>query len=205
MPKSFARQSVTWRTAAAAAALAAFALVGGLSACSKPQQEAAGNAVESAAADVSAGVSSVAADMDAQKTQDFVTKAAIGNMFEVQESQLALTTSKSKAVLAFAKMMVADHTKAGKAFDVALAKTSGVTAPSALDDDHQKKLDDLKTKTGKDFDDAYIADQKDAHDDAVGAFDDYAKNGKDPALTAFATDTLPTLKLHQDKVKDLKP
>lgn len=205
MPRTYSHIPYAWRRLAAVSALAALAAVGGLSACSKPQQEAAGDAVSAAASDVSAGVSSVAADMDAQKTQDFVTKAAIGNLFEVETSKLAKATSKSKAVLAFASQMVADHGRAGAALGTAAAKTSGLAAPTVLDDDHQKKLDDLKAKTGKDFDDAYIDAQKSAHDDAVDLFDDYAKNGKDVALQAFAADTLPTLKMHQDKVKNLEP
>lgn len=205
MPRSYIPHAVTWRTAAAVTTLAAFALAGGLSACSKTQTEKAGDAVESAAADVSAGVSSIAADLDAQKTQDFVTKAGVGNAFEVQTSQLAQEKSKSKAVLAFADMMITDHGKAAASLDAVLAKTGAPSAPSVLDEDHQKKIDDLKAKTGKDFDDAYIDAQKDAHDAAVDLFDDYAKNGKDPALQTFASETLPTLKLHQDKVKNLKP
>ncbi|MBW8881835.1 MAG: DUF4142 domain-containing protein [Asticcacaulis sp.] len=195
---------MTWRTAAALSTLTAFAIFGGLSACSKKVEEQTSTTVESATSDIGAGISSVAADMDTQKTQDFVQKAAVANLFEIQSSQLAQEKSKSKAVLAFADQMIDDHGKAAVKFDAAVAK-SGQTAPVVLDDDHQKKIDDLKAKTGKDFDDAYIDAQKDAHDDAVDLFDDYSKNGKDPALQTFATETLPTLKMHQDKVKNLKP
>ena len=162
------------------------------------------DATASVVADASAGISSIGADMDASKTQDFVTKAAIANMFEIKTSEQAVKTSKNADVLAFAKMMIKDHTAAGKKFETAAAATSGLTPPVALDDDHQKTLDDLAAKTGADFDKAYVDIQQSAHADAVSLFDDYSKNGKDTALQTFATDTLPTLQAHKDKIDAFK-
>lgn len=166
--------------AAAACGLIFAVSLGGLAACSKSTQDKMEDATASVMADASAGISSIGADMDASKTQDFVTKAAI------------------------AKMMIKDHTAAGKKFETAVGVTSGLTPPATLDDDHQKKLDDLAAKTGADFDKAYVDIQQSAHADAVNLFDDYSKNGKDAALQTFATDTLPTLQMHKDKIDAFK-
>ncbi len=175
-----------------------------LSACNKAQQTEASEATSSVAGDAGSVMSDAGAAISDAVTpdtpQDFATKAAVANMFEIETSKLAIKTSKNADVLAFAKKMVADHTKAGAAFKTAVAKVDGVKAPTALDDDHQKKLDDLKTKTGDDFDKAYIGLQKDAHSDAVSLFDNYSKNGTDPTLKAFAADTLPTLQAHKDMI-----
>lgn len=190
--------------AAAACGLIFAVSLGGLAACSKSTQDKVEDATASVVADASAGISSIGADMDASKTQDFVTKAAIANMFEIKTSEQAVKTSKNADVLAFAKMMIKDHTAAGKKFETAAAATSGLTPPVALDDDHQKKLDDLAAKTGADFDKAYVDIQQSAHADAVSLFDDYSKNGKDTALQTFATDTLPTLQAHKDKIDAFK-
>lgn len=46
--------------------------------------------------------------------------------------------------------------------------------------------------------------QTDAHKEAVSLFSDYSKNGTDPVLKQFATDTLPALQAHLDHVKQLK-
>lgn len=190
---------------AAAACGAIFVMsIGGLAACSKTTTDKVEDTTTSVVADASAAVSSIGADMDANKTQDFVTKAAIANMFEIKTSELAVKTSKNADVLAFAKMMIKDHTAAGKKFETAVAATSGLTPPAALDDDHQKKLDDLATKTGTDFDKAYVDIQQSAHSEAVSLFDDYSKNGKDAALQTFATNTLPTLQAHKDKIDAFK-
>ncbi|HWU48720.1 MAG TPA: DUF4142 domain-containing protein [Asticcacaulis sp.] len=185
----------------AALAVGAFSL----SACNKSQQTQTSDTASSAMSDAGAMMSdtgSMIADAVTPDTpQDFVNKAAVANQFEIDESQLALKTSKNADVLAFARRMVKDHTKAGKDMAAAVAKSGAVTAPStALDDAHQSKLDDLKTKTGKDFDDDYISDQKDAHSEAVSLFDNYAKNGDDPALKDFAASTLPTLQAHKDAI-----
>lgn len=190
--------------AAAACGLIFAVSLGGLAACSKSTQDKVEDATASVVADASAGISSIGADMDASKTQDFVTKAAIANMFEIKTSEQAVKTSKNADVLAFAKMMIKDHTAAGKKFETAAAATSGLTPPVALDDDHQKTLDDLAAKTGADFDKAYVDIQQSAHADAVSLFDDYSKNGKDTALQTFATDTLPTLQAHKDKIDAFK-
>jgi putative membrane protein len=190
--------------AAAACGLIFAVSLGGLAACSKSTQDKVEDATASVVADASAGISSIGADMDASKTQDFVTKAAIANMFEIKTSEQAVKTSKNADVLAFAKMMIKDHTAAGKTFETAVGVTSGLTPPAALDDDHQKTLDDLAAKTGADFDKAYVDIQQSAHADAVNLFDDYSKNGKDAALQTFATDTLPTLQAHKDKIDAFK-
>lgn len=190
---------------AAVACGAIFAMsLGGLAACSKSTQDKVEDATASVVADASSAVSSIGADLDATKTQDFVTKAAIAGLFEIKTSELAIKTSKNADVVAFAKMMVKDHTAAGKKLDTAAAVTSGLTPPTALDDDHQKKLDDLATKTGTDFDKAYVDLQQSGHAEAVSLFDDYSKNGKDTALQTFAADTLPTLQAHKDKIDAFK-
>ncbi len=191
------------RAAAIASGLILAVSLTGMVACSKSTNDKVEDATASVTADAGAAVSSIGADMDANKTQDFVTKAPIANMFEIKTSELAVKTSKNADVLAFAKMMIKDHTDAGKKFETA-ASASGLTPPTALDEDHQKKLDDLATKTGTDFDKAYVDLQQGAHSDAVNLFEDYSKNGKDTALQTFATNTLPTLQAHKDKIDAFK-
>ncbi len=197
--------SSSHRRTAIAFSLVFAGVAGGLAGCSQTTTEKAAEAASAAASDISSDVSSLAASVKTNAAQDFVTKAATANMFEIETSQAALKTSKNKAVLAFAKLMVKDHTAAGKKLEAVLASDTGITAPAALNDDQQKKLDDLTAKTGTDFDKAYADIQKDAHNDAVDLFDDYAKNGKDAALQSFASETLPTLQKHKEHAAGLNP
>jgi putative membrane protein len=193
------------KTLMAAASVSCLILLGGLSACSKADQTEAGNTTESVAADAGQATenagSAIADAVTRDTPQQFADKAAVANLFEIETSKLAVKTSKNKDVLAFANKMITDHTKAGTAFKAAVGKATGVTPPAEkLDAAHQAKLDDLKTKTGEDFDKAYIDAQQDAHDEAVSLFDSYANNGDDAALKAFAAETLPTLKAHEEHI-----
>ena len=53
----------------------------------------------------------------------------------------------------------------------------------------------------RDFDKAYVEAMVDGHKKAVKLFTDAAQNCKDPDLKAFATKTLPTLKMHLDSIQ----
>lgn len=143
----------------------------------------------------------------AKSAKDFVEKASIGNRFEVESSQLALSKSQDPAVRDFAQKMIDDHKKAQEEL-AAILPTSSVNIASAnimLDKKHQKKIEKLQELSGEKFDSKYLSMQKDAHEDAVDLFRDYAKSGDDGALRSFAQQTLPTLEQHYAEVKELKP
>jgi|SRR5579863_4235807 len=142
----------------------------------------------------------IAVDKDDAK---FATTAANDGMAEVAAGKMAATKATNSRVKNFADMMVTDHTKAGDEL-AALAKTKNITLPAAPDADAQKKADDLSKKTGKDFDKAYVDAMVDGHESAVKLFTDASQNCKDADLKAFATKTLPTLKMHLDSIKAIK-
>jgi putative membrane protein len=138
-------------------------------------------------------------------TQDFVTKVAISDMFEIQSSQLALEKKPDRDTKPFAQQMIKDHTKTSA--DVkALIDKGKVKAvlPTALDAEHQKMLDDLKAKDGKDFDEAYDQAQLKGHQEAVALFEAYAKGGDNADLKKWTAATLPHLKQHLAMAQKLK-
>lgn len=139
------------------------------------------------------------------KTKEFIEKAAVGGIFEIETSKAALTSSTNADVKAFAQKMVDDHTSANAGLKAAVA-SSGITSPAipvSLDKEHQDKLSELKAKKGADFNEEYIDEQADAHEDAVSLFKDYAKDGDNAVLKKFAADTLPTLQAHKAQVDSL--
>src|SRR5262245_38354417 len=103
----------------------------------------------------------------APTTDAFVKQVAVANAFEIQSSALAQTTSQSEPVKAFADRMVADHAMAGRKFKEAVAEAKVAAPPEALDDKHDAILQDLRSKTGPEFDKAYIAAQTQGHVEAV--------------------------------------
>jgi len=141
----------------------------------------------------------------ATDTDDFVKKAAIANMYEIETSKVALNRSTSADVKAFAQQMIDDHTKVGADFKAA-ATTGGIAGaaiPAALDEKHAKKLAKLNEEDAGDFDDEYLDEQEEAHEEAIKLFKDYADDGDNASLKTFAANTLPSLQQHREKVETL--
>lgn len=137
--------------------------------------------------------------------QDFVGKASIANNFEIESSQLALDKAQNMDVKSFAQHMIDDHTEAAeKLQDVLESSESDLKPEDEMDSKHMQMMDKLQAASDNNFDKQYVDMQTDAHQKAVDLFSDYSKNGKDPALKAFASEMLPTLKDHLKQVKAIK-
>jgi putative membrane protein len=136
--------------------------------------------------------------------EDFARKVAISDSMEIQSSQLALSRNPDGDTKPFAEKMVKDHQQTSAELkSLVEGGKLNVTLPTALDDEHQKKLDELKAKSGKDFDSAYDHMQMQAHEEAVALFERYARDGDNPDLKAWAAKTLPHLKEHLTMAKHL--
>jgi putative membrane protein len=135
-------------------------------------------------------------------TQEFVTKVAVSDMFEIQSSKLA--SQKGNAdVKAFAERMIKDHTKTSGELKAMVGKAKA-KLPTALDAEHQKKLDQLQKLTGDELNAAYASLQVQAHEEAVKLFEAYSGSGEDADLKAWAAKTLPALKEHLQHARKLK-
>jgi Domain of unknown function (DUF4142) len=101
--------------------------------------------------------------------------------------------------------MVADHQKTSSELK-SLVDGGRVkaTLPRALDSEHQGMLDELKGKSGKDFDQSYDQTQVKAHQDAVVLFEAYSRAGDDAEPKRRAAKTLPNLKQHLTMAQKLK-
>jgi putative membrane protein len=141
----------------------------------------------------------------APSAQDFVNKVAISDMFEIQSSQLALSKQPDTDTKPFAEKMVQDHQKTSAELKSMVdGGKVKATLPTALDSEHQKLLDDLKAKNGKEFDQTYDQVQVKAHRDAVALFEAYGKSGDNADLKNWASQTLPHLKEHLSMAEKLK-
>src|SRR3546814_1253942 len=84
----------------------------------------------------------------------FFQKAAMSGMTEIAAAKVAVAKSGNPEIKNFANKMIKDHSQADNE-SKALAKKKGVTLPTALDKDHQDKLDDLNKASDKNCDDEY--------------------------------------------------
>lgn len=134
--------------------------------------------------------------------KEFVTKAALGGLMEVQLGQMAADKGTSQEVKDFGKRMVADHGKANDELK-ALAQKKNMTLPTELDKKHKEKVDKLTKASGADFDKQYMRHMVKAHAKDVTQFQNAAKSLKDPDLKAWATKTLPALEEHMQQATAL--
>jgi putative membrane protein len=155
---------------------------------------------------VLAGVSPALAQADtgSRPSQDYVTKAAIGDMFEIQSSKLALKKSQDAKVKSFANRMIKDHTAStAKLKSIIKSEQLPLVPPAKLDDAHQQMIDQLNGATGADFDKAYLDMQMKAHEEALAVHQGYADNGLDMKLKAFAKKTSAVVQMHLTMLKGM--
>jgi putative membrane protein len=169
-----------------------------------PKTETA-NADANAAADANLTIDNTALAAAPMSAQGFANTAAASDRFEVETSTLAAVASQSASIKAFAAQMVTAHTASTAKLKAAAA---GLTPPVTPDDrlgaDQQRILDELKTKSGPDFDGAYAAAQVNGHQAALDAMNAYAAGGDNPALKDLAKGMIPTVTAHLNMAKGLK-
>lgn len=135
-------------------------------------------------------------------TPEYVQKAAIGTLFELESSKLALQKSSSSRIRDFAQMMVDEHGKAAEQFRNALAQQpAGVAPPTALDETRAKMLEELKQADGAEFDRKYWDMQLAGHQQALALQRNYAENGAQPALKKFAAEAVRMVEKHLAKLR----
>jgi len=135
-------------------------------------------------------------------SQDYVVKAAIGDLFEIQSSKLALQKSSDAQLKNFAARMVKDHTaSSAKMKRIIKAGELPLAPPTQLDDAHQAMIDSLSGASGGEFDHLYLEMQMKAHDEALALHQGYAQSGLEPKLRAFAQKTGEVVQMHLGMLK----
>lgn len=133
--------------------------------------------------------------------RDFIEKAAISGMSEVEQSKLAQAQSSDAKVKAFAQTMISDHGKANDELK-ALAQKNGWVLPAEMDGDAKEKVDDVR-KAGANVNAVYARNMMEDHDAAVALFTKASNESESLPLREFARKTLPTLKHHQSMSREL--
>jgi putative membrane protein len=163
----------------------------------------AANTVGNTANRVANTISNAASSVTATSDNDFMKEAAIGGMSEVELGRLASTKATDPEIKKFGQMMVTDHSKAGAELK-ALAAKKNVQLPAELDSTHKSMLDNLKNKSGADFDKEYVSEMVDDHETDLKAFQEKARNATDPDVKAFAEKVVPVIQKHLDAIKAIQ-
>lgn len=132
--------------------------------------------------------------------------AASSDAFEIATSKLALETSKSASVKAFAQKMITAHEQSSaKLKTVSASVVPAILPDPTLNAEQEAKIAALRAKTGADFDMAYASEQSAAHQMTFDALRVYSQSGDVPQLKAFAAELILIVTAHLNMAKSLKP
>ena len=168
------------------------------------QEDAAGSATTLSADTLLDTIGEAATKKDsklATTETEFVHKAGIGGMMEVEAGSLALQKSKSPVVKEFANMMIKDHTAANKELE-GIAKNKGLQLANTFPQTEKAHMDAMKSLQGDGFDRHYMKMMVTDHVATLELFRT-ATSAEDPAIKAFATKTLPILEAHYKQAKQI--
>jgi putative membrane protein len=133
----------------------------------------------------------------------FATEAATSDMYEIAAAKVAIERSNNADVKAFANKMITAHTETTAQLKVLLVSHKDITPPAVLDSRRQSMLDELRAAKAADFNGRYMAQQVDAHKEALILMRGYAKDGDDKAVKDFAAKTTPKIQMHLDMAQKL--
>lgn len=138
-----------------------------------------------------------------KKDVKFLVEAASSSRMEIELGQMAQQKGASQQVKDYGAMMVRDHTKATEELK-SVVSSKGASIPDTLMPKHRAMMDRLNGLEGAEFDKAYMAVMRDAHENDIDEFEDETKDARDADVKAFATKQLPVLQQHHHQAKDAK-
>jgi predicted outer membrane protein/sporulation protein YlmC with PRC-barrel domain len=146
----------------------------------------------------------------------FVRQAAIGNLFEIRSSQLAISRATNDAVRDFAQTLADDHRAASQDLREA---AGNVSVETELDQRHSNMINRLQKASGSNFDRQFVRMQIRAHRQAISLYRNWIDQNDTGAgqttaagqseqanqdLVELAESTLPTLQEHLRTAQELR-
>jgi putative membrane protein len=135
--------------------------------------------------------------------QKFLAEAAQDGKAEIELAQLAASKASSPGVKRLAQKLVADHTKANQQLE-SLPQASQALQSAAVPAATGSTVDRLSQLSGKEFDQAFVEQVIQDHENAISRFKDAAASAQDPEVKQFASKTLPILEQHLQMAKSLQ-
>jgi putative membrane protein len=138
-----------------------------------------------------------------QQDRTFARNANYSNNAEIQMGRLALQNSANDSIKAFARDMVAEHTKSKNQLD-SIARGLSITLSDSLDTSHLTLLGRLTTLNNFAFDTVYINNQVKDHQATETLLQNQIGNGNNNGLVQYATKNLPIVNRHLLRARNLK-
>jgi putative membrane protein len=155
------------------------------------------------------GANPMAAGASTMNDAQILQITHFANVGEVAQARLAMDKAKDPRVKQLAQMMLNDHGDADKK-GLDLAKKENLTLAdspmsTSLKSDADSTTDTLKSKTGSDFDKAYVDSQVTEHQSVLDSLDQKLIPGaKDSDVKGYLTDARAKIAMHLDHAKQLQ-
>lgn len=135
-------------------------------------------------------------------TEAYLRNAALGDMYEIQAGQIALSRSNSAEVQTIARAIIDDHREMSDVLKAAsLEAEATFVPPTTLDDRRQGLIDNLEAASPDDFDEVFLDQQEAAHEEALNLHEAYRDRGDVDALRTVAMDAIPMIETHLEGVR----
>lgn len=125
----------------------------------------------------------------------FLQTVAVSDKCELTLAKAAQEKAQSQHVKDHAAKMIQDHTQTTNELKE-LAKQKNVDLKMDLPEHKQAVIKEITSKSGEEFEKAYMMHETPAHRMALATFRNGADFAKDPEVKAFAQKHLPTIQQH---------
>ena len=132
----------------------------------------------------------------------FIKNGIESSLVEIKASGIAKSRSSNQNVINFANMMITHHTETVNELKKIQADKM-VSSRDSINTKHENALNMLSSKSGSEFDKAYIEMMITDHEKAIELFKG-VNNHTSGTIQNFAAKTLPSLQTHLDEAVKLK-
>lgn len=138
--------------------------------------------------------------------EDFVRTAAKKGISEVKVAQLGVEKAEDAKVRELARMLVKDHTAANASLKTIaddMAFKPDEKADAKADEKFGQEYKELSALNGNAFDKAFLKHMSMCHEEGVAWYEAGRKVAKSEQVTVYIEKTLPVLKAHAAKIREL--
>jgi putative membrane protein len=146
----------------------------------------------------------IASIRSSENNAQMVKELASSGNLEIEMAKAAKKKSDNKEVKKMAALLQSDDIALMKQLKQVAANRNIQVPDSATDRDMQKITEMKENNTPAAFDKKWCADVLDENETLIAEMEDAATTVTDPALRAWINDALPKIRVHRDKLMQLK-
>jgi putative membrane protein len=135
--------------------------------------------------------------------QEFMIKAALSNLSEIDMAQIAMQKTQNSDVKDFANMIVSDHTSALEDLSD-LMQNNGMSPSNVLSPEAKADIEKLTALSGNEMNREFVNNMVADHQKVIGMFRDLVNIAQNPDVRKYAEGLLPKLEMHLEKAQKLQ-